>query len=305
MVLIAVIYAMPANAQYKTNVRNKGGYTSGGDNYHFAYISGGVGYSALECADPALTTRGGAGGFIGAGYEFRLHGLWLSAGAQMSFHNSEAGLGSYRIDRAGYDTQGKEVMFHYNIEERDLQDWKFVEIPIMIGWYFHGFHIGAGPKVGYAIDSRVTAYGTYELSGTNELYGIEFRNMPEQGYTTYDYLNKENKAELNTLVSLVGEVGYDLLSSVPTRSSICHVLKVAFYFEYGLNNLVKPVATSNRTEFSNNATKIKVNPYLASGMTEPYRIVPYFTGVKFTYLIGGSKGYRAGGFHKGCHCYNH
>lgn len=306
MVMLAVV---PAEAQYRRysgrSSAYRGGYTSGGDNYHFGYISGGLGYTSLQSAVPDMNPRGGMGGFVGAGYEFRNNGLWLSAGVQLGFHRSEGSLDNIRADRDGYDTQGKEITLHYNIAEHDFQKWAFVEIPVMVGWYFKGFHIGAGPKVSYAIDKKVTAEGTYEISATNKLYGIEFKNMPDRGYTTYDF-SGDYDARLNPLVSIVGEVGYDVLSSVPTRSGICHVLKVAFYFEYGLNDLVKPVSSNKRLEIDqNNATKVQVNPYLAAGMTESYRVVPFFTGAKLTYLIGGSKGFRQGGYHKGCHCYNH
>lgn len=275
------------------------------DNYHFGYITGGVGYTSLQEEVPDLTPIGGVGGFVGLGYEFRKDGFWMSVGAQLNFHESEADLENYREDHSGYDTQGKEVMLHYSIKERDRQRWRFVEIPIMAGWYFHGFHIGIGPKISYAIDSRSTSGGEYTLSATNELYGIEFKDMPERGYTTYPF-EGEHKCTLRPLVSLVGEIGYDVLSSVPTRSTVCHVLKVGFYFEYGLNNLVTPVSTNKRLIINpNDATDVTVNPYFASGMTERYRVVPFFTGVKLTYLIGGSRTARSGGFHTGCHCYNH
>lgn len=282
-----------------------GGYKAPSDNYHFGYISGGLGYTSLQSAVPDLRPTGGLGGLIGIGYEFRNNGLWLNIGAQVGFHRSQATMDSWRENYAGYDTQGKEVMLHYDISEYDTQKWTFVEVPVLVGWYFYGFHIGGGLKVSYPISSKVEAAGEYTISATNELYGIEFHDMPDRGYTTYEYKG-EHDAKLNPLVSLIGELGYDVLSSIPTRSTICHVLRVSFYFEYGLNDLVSPVSSNKRVVVdSSNATRVEVNPYFAAGMTQKYRVVPYFTGVKLTYLIGGSKTARSGGFHKGCHCYNH
>jgi len=285
--------------------RRVGSYSTGGDNYHFGYISGGMGYTSLQSAVPDLTPKGGFGGLAGIGYEFRNNGLWLNVGAQINFHSSEAMMDVWHEDHAGYDTQGKEIMLHYAINEHDIQKWTFVEIPVLVGWYFNGFHIGGGLKVSYPISSRVTAAGTYTISATNELYGIEFHDMPDRGYTSYEFQG-DHDAKLNPLVSLIGELGYDVLSSIPTRSRICHVLRVSFYFEYGLNALVSPISSNKRLIInSSDATKVQVNPYFAAGMTQKYRVVPYYTGVKFTYLIGGSKTARSGGFHKGCHCYNH
>ena len=301
IIIISLLAVLPADAQY---YRRNGAYGSHGDNYHFGYISGGAGYTSLQCDVPDLTPKGGVGGLVGFGYEFRNNGLWLSVGVQAGFHRSRAILESFREDINGYDTQGKEAVLHYDVKEKDTHRWIFVEIPLEVGYYFHGFHIGAGPKIGYPLSSRVNATGTYELSATNELYGIEFHDMPDHGYTTYDF-NSNSKASLRPLFSIVGEVGYDVLSSVPTRSRICHILNISFYFEYGLNSLVSPVSSNKRLDIDpNNATSVKVNPYFAAGMTDKYRVVPYFTGVKVTYLIGGSKTARAGGYHKGCQCYN-
>ena len=302
--IIALLFAFlsPAEARYFRRAGNTTGLN--GDNYHFGYISGGLGYTSLQEAIPDFTPSGDLGGVVGFGYEFRNNSLWVSAGLQLNFHRSRALLEAYKYNCPGYDTQGKEVTLHYSINDQDRQKWQFIEIPIMVGWYFHGFYVGAGPKVGYSLNSRIDAKGRYELSATNELYNIEFKNMPEHGYKTYDF-EGEHVATLKPMISLIGEIGYDVLSEVPTRSQLCHVLKIGFYFEYGLNSMVEPVSSNTRVQVdSKNATKVVINPYLASGMTEKYRVVPFYTGVKITYLVGGSRTARASGYHKGCNCYN-
>ena len=304
IVVIAMLAGsiLPANARYFRRAGNVSGL--GGDNYHFGYICGGLGYTSLQEAVPDFTPSGNLGGLVGFGYEFRNNSLWVSAGLQLEFHRSHATLDTYKYNHSGYDTQGKEVMLHYTIEEQDQQKWQFIEIPIMVGWYFKGFYVGAGPKIGYSLNSSIVATGTYELSATNELYNIEFKNMPDHGYTTYEF-EGEHVASLKPMISLIGEIGYDVLSAVPTRSQLCHVLKVGFYFEYGLNSMVEPVSTNTRIAIDpKNATSVQINPYLASGMTEKYRVVPFYTGVKVTYLVGGSRTARASGYHRGCNCYN-
>ena len=298
-VAVMMLSSMAASAQYR------GGYGSGGDNYHFGYLTGGVGYTSLQAAVPDFTPKGGVGGFVGLGYEFRNNGLWLSVGAQFGFHRSKAEITDMQTnDLNGYDQQGKEITLHYDLTEKDQQRWTFVDIPIMVGYYFHGFHIGIGPKVGYALSSKVRSEGTYNITATYNLYNGVMADMPNHNYTNYEY-SSDGKANLNPLISIVGEVSYDVLSTVSTRSTLCNILRVGFYFEYGLNNLVSPNSSNQRIEIiDNDATKVKVNPYLASGLTESHRVVPFFTGLKITYLIGGSKTVRYGGYHKGCHCYN-
>lgn len=303
-ILVALLLAgsvLPADARYFRRAGNTKGLN--GDNYHFGYITGGLGYTSLQEEVPDFTPSGDLGGIVGFGYEFRNNSLWISAGLQMGFHRSKAALELYKYNCSGYDTQGKEVTLHYAIKEQDRQKWQFIEIPIMIGWYFKGFYIGAGPKVGYSLNSSIVSEGEYELSATNELYGIEFKNMPEHGYKTYSF-EGEHVASLKPMISIIGEIGYDVLSAVPTRSQICHVLKIGFYFEYGLNSMVEPVSTNKRVEVTpTDATSARINPYLASGMTEKYRVVPFYTGAKITYLIGGSRTARASGYHRGCNCY--
>lgn len=324
IISLALILAMgcltlPANAKY---YRRAGGSNNrGSESYHFGYISGAVGYTSLDCQVPVLTPSGGVGYAVGLGYEFRNNGFWLSVGPQFGVHRSESTMETTKFeipDAKGtyqfhlFDTQGDAVdKFYYDIEEHDTQDWQFIEVPILAGWFFHGFHIGLGPKISYSINSTVSSHGKYNLSAKNNGKDVIFKDMPEHGYGDYEY-KYTNKATLTPMVSLIGEVGYDVLSAVPTRSQLCHLLRISFYFEYGLNSAVRPVDTNKRFDWEEvpnqtgvkDATKLIVNPYFASGMTERYRVVPFFTGVKITYLIGGSKHARAGGFHKGCQCYN-
>jgi len=99
-----------------------------------------------------------------------------------------------------------------------------------------------------------------------------------------------------------------LLSSMPTNSRLCHVLKLSFYFEYGLNNYNKggdklryEMPQYNK-QHEASATDLVFNPFLNTEAS-PARTVPFFAGAKITYMIGGSRTARSG-FHHGCMCYN-
>lgn len=272
------------------------------DNYHFGYVSGSIGYSMLQTGAAGLFPKGGLGGAVGLGYEFRNGGFWTSVGAQMSFHRSSLGIEEYTRDYAGADTQGKSTTLHYRVNQKDEQQWNFIDVPILFGYYTHGFHIGAGPKLSYALNPQTHSTGTYNLSATNAEYAVTFRDMPDRGYTdyTFDYTS-ENR--LNVEVSLIGELGYDLLSSMGSRSTTCHMLKLSFYFEYGLNSLTSVWETPqpNVEPEQGNATQAVIYP-MVNTFVERTRVVPFFTGVRLTYLIGGSRMARAG-YHHGCMCY--
>lgn len=281
----------------------------GGDDYHFGYISGSVGYSMLQTSVPNAMPYGKLGGSVGLGYEFRNSGLWVNVGAQFSFHRSQLVIDEYdtrsEADQnpyTGFDTQNHATVFHYKVNQTDEQQWNSIDIPVLVGYYTHGFHVGGGLKMSYAFNPQTRTFGTYNLSATNLHYDVTFENMPDRGYTDYPFDYTKNN-RLNVGVSLIGEIGYDLLSSVPTRSRICNVLKLSFYVEYGLNNHLRNRETPEpRVETTADARVAIINPYLNT-FANPVRTVPFFTGVKLTYMIGGSRTARVG-FHHGCMCYN-
>ena len=280
------------------------------DDYHFGYVSGSVGYSMLQTKIENAVPHGSVGGAVGLGYEFRNSGLWASFGIQMSFHRSSLTMDEYdtrnekdQTPYTGIDTQKKPTIFHYHVKQTDEIQWNFIDLPVMVGYYIRGFHVGAGLKVSYAINPVTRSIGTYTVSATNTEYNVTFENMPDRGYTDYDF-NTTERNHLTVGASVTGEIGYDLLSSIPTRSRICNVLKLSFYMEYGLNNhlLNRETPQLRTTPTPDNAAEAKISPYLNTFAT-PLRTVPFYTGVKLTYMIGGSRTARSG-MHHGCMCYN-
>ena len=276
-----------------------------GDDFHFGYISGSVGYSMLQTSMPNSMPQGGVGGAVGVGYEFRNSGLWANIGAQLSFHRSKLIVDEYTHTFPGLDTQGKPVTLVYRVNQTDEIEWNYVDVPMMVGYYVRGFHVGAGIKISYALNPKTHSSGKYNLGGQYEEYDAIITSG--HGFGDYEFSNDVNN-QLNVGASLIGEIGYDLLSSMPTRSRICSILKLAFYFEYGLNTQVRkwetpqeaimPIGNSNPTP----ATQVTINPYVNT-FANPARTVPFFTGVKLTFMIGGSRTARVG-MHHGCMCYN-
>ena len=314
LAVFVLISSMPMSGQsFRRNVNP----FDSGDDYHFGYVSGSVGYSMLQSGISNVVPNGNVGGSVGLGYEFRNSGLWVNVGVQMSFHRSSLTMNEYDTYNAnlpynsteydrfrGVDTQGKPAVFHYRVQQKDEFNWNYLDIPILVGYYVKGFHVGAGIKVSYALRPQTHSTGIYNLSATNEgYYPLRFEDMPDRGYKDYEFDNWTDN-QLNVGVSLIGEIGYDLLSSVPSRSRICNVLKLAFYVEYGLNNQLRVTdAPAYRVEIpdKNDATKVIINPYFNT-INQSTRTVPFFTGVKLTYMIGGSRTARAG-LHHGCMCY--
>lgn len=304
---IMLLSAIPSWGQYR---RRRGGLADG-DHFHFGYVSGHVGYSILDTRATGVMPAGSVGGGVGIGYEYRNSGLWANIGVQYSMHRSSLKLDPYVIEHKGYMRDGamkRNGMFLYDVEQTDLIEWNFIDVPILFGYYTHGFHIGAGLKLSYAINANSRTKGTYNLRFKPSDYQIDaYENMPERGLTVYEFENVQPN-RLNINCGLIGEIGYDLLSSAPAYGSICHVLKLSFYFEYGLNNSNKGgdkqrfelPAPDDKGEAK--AKDVVFNPYLNTEAS-PVRTVPFFAGAKLTYMIGGSRTARSG-FHHGCMCYN-
>ena len=313
--MAVLLVSQPSWGQYRG--RRRGGLADG-DHYHFGYISGHVGYSILDSHSKGVMPAGNAAGGFGVGYEYRNSGLWANVGLQMSFHRSRLKLDPYTTDHpgkllVGTDDLGKpkylDGTLHYTITQKDVIEWNFLDVPILFGYYTHGFHVGAGIKLSYALKGTSKSTGNYSLTFSPDLFQTEpWENMPDRGLTDYAFETKQDN-RINVGASLIGEIGYDLLSSVPTNSRLCHVMKLSFYFEYGLNNFNKG-GDKQRFElpaFDDDgharAKDVVLNSFLNTEAS-PARTVPFFAGAKITYLIGGSKTARSGGFHRGCMCYN-
>lgn len=321
LVLLTCLTIGLAQAQYR-----RPGMSSANDNYHFFYFSGGVGYNTMLTNDKMLTSKGGVGGLIGLGYEFRINGFWMSVGPQLSMSNHQLTIEQttwepkktdprYK-DEKFYDGQGyplyegKEISPRYDIRQQDEVKWTYLDIPVMIGYFSHGFYLGAGVKFSYALSSNVASKGDYIFSAQYVLYGP---NSPYievgHGYGKYDFNNPSEKIKTVPGASMLGEIGYDVLSTVNQHGTINHLLKIGFYLEYGLISMIKEPAYDNRFAFDTKDAQGSydlryptIHPYFQGAM-ESRRAAPFFTGLKVTYMIGSSRNAR-NGFHRGCQCYN-
>lgn len=306
VIILGVVCALAMGAQGQSYKRHHSPFEDG-DDFHFGYISGSVGYSMLQTTIQNAMPEGNVGGAVGIGYEFRNSGLWANIGVQMSFHRSSLLVDPYTVSMPGQDTQGKAVSLQYRVNQTDKIEWNYFDVPLLAGYYVRGFHIGAGIKISYALNPKTISSGTYNLGGLYDGYEKVIENVGH-GFQEYEFTNTV-KNQLKVGVSLIGEIGYDLLSSMPTRSRVCNVLKLAFYFEYGLNTQLRgwdgtpqQRVAPNAPALPTPATNVTINPYLNT-FDPPKRAVPFFTGVKLTYMIGGSRTARAG-LHHGCMCYN-
>lgn len=336
MVLLVTMILMTsqAAAQYRT----RGGAGRGphrpamhsrSDYYHFIYGSASLGYTSLEEGIEHVTPVGGLGNNVGLGYEFRYRNYWLSVGGQLNWIRTKAILDNYIVNQDVYfenaipyeHLTGTEQNLYahgqYNVRQTDSMNVMMAEIPLMMGYYFQGFYVGAGAKVSFGVNTRVHSRGTYDFKAKDDRYQdmIPILN-PENENGEWSF-KTDQQIRFKPMVSLCGEIGYDVLSAMPTRSPFCHVLKVGFYFEVGLSGMIRTVeipegqtAKDLRMNIDGKtpaggekATDVGFNPYFTSGMTMAQRVAPFYTGLKITYMFGGSRTSNHGIAHRGCQCY--
>lgn len=307
LLVAMVLLCLPAMVSAQVRWRKKRDMH---DDYHFVYASVGAGYSSLTAPKTMGTIRGDYGALVGLGYEFRHGGFWLSVGGQLQEQNSRIELEPFTLgtfDATDPDHQilgeysSKDVYLRYNIRQTDVNRWHSGDIPIMAGYYLHGFYIGAGLKTGFAFRNSICATGDYD-------YNLKFVRYVDDPYTEdinfKGILDTRKQVDFRTQVHVIGEVGYDILSIIPTRSLYCHVLKVGFYWEVGVNSIQKDNITYEEHYTKHKDCSIQVNPYMTSKLNRQEFVAPFFTGVKVTYMFGGSRTGSHGVLHTGCQCYN-
>lgn len=294
----------------------------GDDNYHFLWFSLSGGYSAFEAN---YNSQGSFGGLAGVGYEFRRSHFWISVGGQMQMHrtaitginreffkgspNWPTNLNGEPLRALDDQSPAKQFDPFYSVSQTDKQEWNTIDVPLMLGYYDHGFYFGVGAKAGFSFRSKISTTGTYRMAADYDRYVGMFEDMPEHFFTTYNYSGTQN-VSLHTQCSVLGEIGYDVLATVASHSMFCHVLKVGVYAECGVlgvrgtsgENLgVLSFQRLSDTEF--NPTEAVINPYFMTGMNASDRLYPFYVGLKITYMFGGSPTMRPGTWHRGCMCY--
>jgi len=281
------------------------------DNYHFGYISASAGYTSLSQNINNLTTKGNLGYLVGLGYEFRRTSFWLSVGAQYLNEKNQTQINQDIKLEKGVDDQGKNVDYYrWIIQQTDVMTLRTIDVPIMLGYYYNGFYVGAGAKVGFSVGSTISVSGNYELCAKYQHMMEEMHNV--NYYKSYTAEEKTYSYAIPPQFSVIGEIGYDLLSTMPTNQNLCHVLKIGFYFEYGVRPIqskqtvdaiaINGASLAEAREKRYDVRKTTLNPYYTTTETAGKWVVPYYVGVKLTYMIGGNR-YATGTWHKGCQCY--
>ena len=225
---------------------------------------------------------------IGVSYTFRLYnGFWFDVG--LEYQNLGAIL-KYNVsgtDYLVYDTQGKEMLFHYKFNSTfDYQNFNIINMPIMVGYYNRGFYIGIGPKLGWCFNIMETSNVNYTTSSSYNQYIEDFVNMPNHYNATYTNSCRENLLPSLKLAAIF-ELGYDLNLKVNNKNY--HTFRLSLFGEYSMFSL-----KSQNNNFllyridENNASQLQLSPFYYIKSNNDNRVVAFYSinvGMKLSWVI--------------------
>ena len=280
ILLIALTYCCSLTAErYYTSTY----YT---DN-HFLTLGGGVGYSTLFENIPEIASFGSVAGTIELGYEYRIKGYWMNLAVELQYLSGTSTFNISGTDKYIYDTQGKQALMHYDFDQSlDRQDFLFMNLPIVLGYYYRGLYLGAGVKVGYCICARETTTLQYSTSATYQQYIDDFESMSDHFYTTYSSSVSENLNSKYKL-SAIAEIGYDVLAySREMNQTNRSGLKFSIVAEYGLNNFINTNTELPLYSFNEqNAAELLIHPFYNTNAAQSYRIHPLYVGMRISWIF--------------------
>ena len=282
MILLMVISILGC-AQVSAKYRPRAYY----DHSNFFTVSGGIGYATLLEDFPELTTTGGVGLTLGFSYELRKTGFWLNVGPEFQYMMTVAHYNISGLDKRIYDTQGKQVVYHYDFDAtHDVQDIVSLNVPILLGYWNHAFYVGAGLKLGTCVYAAETSTLAYTTSGSYDRYIAVFEQMSNHYYSNYR-LSETQKLNAKFKASVIAEIGYDIMAwAREANHTEHHGLKIGAYMEIGLNNIIR--TTQERPLFQideANVSYLHLTTFYNANATVSHSVIPLSAGMKISWTF--------------------
>lgn len=285
-VIFLVLLVAPIFAQVRRPRANR-------DTRHYFYTNVTPAYSIIFDEFENTHEKGGFASILGLGYSFMVPSFWFEVGAEVQSLSSYMTITDNLSDKRIRDTEGDEVIYHYNKNLwYDRQDLFYVGVPIMLGYHhYKGFSIGAGFK--YSVNLLGMAYNRlqYSTSATYSDYIEDFENMPNHFYGDYDIHTYENMTHVVTRHKLAvcleaGYVIYNNHRNYPSMRNRHVLFRLSGYFECGINQLMqnRDVQGSYMLNYTNPA-ELTNEPYYLLNSTRNKHTVPFVVGIRWTYTL--------------------
>lgn len=259
-----------------------------------------TGYSVLVGNYRGMDVFGGFSGALHLGYEYRDSRLWISTTGELQYISSNCQSDIQVGDVHFYDTRMTEAVMSYKMMSKlkEMQNFGIAGVTLMAGYCTGthvkgGFYAGAGIKLGVKFDFSNTLKQKYATTAYYPDYIDPYHDMDNHYYGNYE---TNDTAAFGTKVnfSVLAEAGWDL------RVTKCDKLKIGFFVEAGLTNLMRNIPVREATVNPYNVSQIYTySAYNRSEMENKY-IVPIVAGIKVSLLFNVS---RLGDRCHTCPCY--
>jgi OmpA-OmpF porin, OOP family len=219
------------------------------------------------------------GGKVGVGYTYFINKNWgIISGVDLGYFNNKNTLNNTILSSYQFDSQNDP--FEYRIKTNQYSEkntFYTASIPLLVQFRTEGdtqFYINAGARVHFpfAQKSKIKI-NQISTTGYYPDMNVEFENLPQHGFTTYNNIEESVKNKFKTAIALNVETGVSFKLSEILR------LYTGVYLDYGLNNIQKTTNNSNETSLINYDA-------LGSGIVEVNGLLKTTDAVEKTKLIG-------------------
>jgi len=272
-----LICQMPLCAQQKNN----GLIPWGPKDFHSLLLWGSLGQSTLNVDLEPTSFVGRIGGNAGLGYAYTFSYQWtVSAGLELALYSAAAKPYSFADSSSWIDTEGDPFTMRYQYNGyREQQYSQYLNIPLSVGYTCQRFHLAAGAKLGVHLrSSYATSIRQLKTTAYYPQFG-SFGNMPN-----HDLIDRPHQARssmaLGANVTASVEVGVNLIQR--RRETI---LRLAVFYDYGVNNLLRRSAKKGLVEYGKLPTDIRLHSIVESDANSRHSATLSMVGIKLTRLL--------------------
>ncbi|GHT10639.1 hypothetical protein AGMMS4956_02340 [Bacteroidia bacterium] len=242
-----------------------------------------AGYSALMTNMNHTSPLGFVGGLAGIGYGIGFGGpLSFHIGAEFALLTSSTRPFAFTQTRDAIDTEGMafEMIYQYK-SYREYQQAPYVNIPISVDYSYKKFYCALGAKVGLPLSWQAYAKtsGNLKTTGHYNQFIEDFEEMPNHYFLT-SKVTDQNTLVMGINAIVHGEIGYNI--DLESRREYSKTLRIAFFADYGINNIVKNDPTQSLVEYNTHPMRMHFNSLLT---TNDNRVNSVMGGIKVTFIF--------------------
>lgn len=205
-------------------------------------ISGGI--SAFHYSVTEGKYRSGGGGSINLGYLLKVTDHWgIGTGAELALYQSKTILDEYSDNYSVLSNSipggtAEQNLFDFRFTYtgfREEQKAIYLNVPVFFQLQtqkYSGLYVKAGIKIGIPVKAfRKTRYSALRTSGYFPYEGVEYTDLLNHGFGSYQPMTKKSDMELRFSLSPFAEIGWKW------RTHTHRYIYTGIYGEYGIRKI--------------------------------------------------------------------